>query len=196
MFYVLDRPARGAARARTFRAARRAQPRLAARSGRARHRRRRRPPRSRQPHTRRQRIAAHSRRPHAARDFARCSPSPVATRPRHDLRPRIRRRTAAQRGRAHGGHVRRHRVPACRRRCDRRRGSRGELDRLNRERRAVEATMQEQALEAIDTIVAGDAFTLCALPCRLAPGRRRTRRVPAQGSLPSSGDRVRARRRR
>ena len=37
----------------------------------------------------------------------------------------------------------------------------GELDRLNRERRSVEATMQEQALAAIDAIVAGDAFTLC-----------------------------------
>ncbi|MEP6943048.1 MAG: single-stranded-DNA-specific exonuclease RecJ [Betaproteobacteria bacterium] len=38
----------------------------------------------------------------------------------------------------------------------------GELDRLNSERRAREATMQEQALAAIDTISAGDAFTLCA----------------------------------
>ncbi|MEO8738350.1 MAG: single-stranded-DNA-specific exonuclease RecJ, partial [Casimicrobiaceae bacterium] len=37
----------------------------------------------------------------------------------------------------------------------------GELDRLNRERRSVEAAMQEQALAAIDAIVAGDAFTLC-----------------------------------
>ena len=38
----------------------------------------------------------------------------------------------------------------------------GDLDRLNRERRSVEATMQEQALDAIDTIDAGDAFTLCS----------------------------------
>ena len=37
----------------------------------------------------------------------------------------------------------------------------GELDRLNRERRTVEAAMQEQALAAIDAIDAGDSFTLC-----------------------------------
>jgi single-stranded-DNA-specific exonuclease len=37
-----------------------------------------------------------------------------------------------------------------------------ELDRLNRERREVEATMQAQALAAIDTIAAGDAYTICA----------------------------------
>jgi len=36
-----------------------------------------------------------------------------------------------------------------------------ELDRLNRERREVEATMQDQALASIDTMVAGDAYTLC-----------------------------------
>jgi len=38
----------------------------------------------------------------------------------------------------------------------------GELDRLNRERRSVEADMQDQALLDIDSIAAGDAFTLCA----------------------------------
>jgi single-stranded-DNA-specific exonuclease len=38
----------------------------------------------------------------------------------------------------------------------------GRLDRLNRERRAVEATMQEQAFRVVDSIAAGDAFTLCA----------------------------------
>jgi single-stranded-DNA-specific exonuclease len=37
----------------------------------------------------------------------------------------------------------------------------GELDRLNRERREVEAAMQEQAMSAVDTISAGDAYTLC-----------------------------------
>jgi single-stranded-DNA-specific exonuclease len=36
-----------------------------------------------------------------------------------------------------------------------------ELDRLNRERREVEATMQDQALASIDTMAAGDAYTLC-----------------------------------
>jgi single-stranded-DNA-specific exonuclease len=36
-----------------------------------------------------------------------------------------------------------------------------QLDRLNRERREIEATMQEQALEGIDEVAAGDAFTLC-----------------------------------
>src|SRR5439155_4970456 len=40
-----------------------------------------------------------------------------------------------------------------------------ELDRLNRERREVEATMQEQALETLDAQLddpsAGDAYTLC-----------------------------------
>jgi single-stranded-DNA-specific exonuclease len=38
----------------------------------------------------------------------------------------------------------------------------GELDRLNRERRAVEATMQEQALGVVESITAGDTFTVCA----------------------------------
>ncbi len=37
----------------------------------------------------------------------------------------------------------------------------GELDRLNRERRDVEAEMQAQALDAIDAVVADDAYTLC-----------------------------------
>lgn len=37
----------------------------------------------------------------------------------------------------------------------------GELDRLNRERREVEATMQDQALASIDATVADDAYTLC-----------------------------------
>src|SRR5262249_39688567 len=36
-----------------------------------------------------------------------------------------------------------------------------QLDRLNRERREIEATMQEQALAGVDEVVAGDAFTLC-----------------------------------
>jgi single-stranded-DNA-specific exonuclease len=36
-----------------------------------------------------------------------------------------------------------------------------ELDRLNRERREVEATMQDQALASIDAMVADDAYTLC-----------------------------------
>jgi single-stranded-DNA-specific exonuclease len=36
-----------------------------------------------------------------------------------------------------------------------------ELDRLNGERKEVEATMQEQALGEIDSIVAGDAYTIC-----------------------------------
>ena len=36
-----------------------------------------------------------------------------------------------------------------------------ELDRLNGERREVEATMQQQALAAIDAVVAGDAYTIC-----------------------------------
>jgi single-stranded-DNA-specific exonuclease len=37
-----------------------------------------------------------------------------------------------------------------------------ELDRLNGERREVEAKMQEQALAAVDSIAAGDAYTICA----------------------------------
>ena len=36
-----------------------------------------------------------------------------------------------------------------------------ELDRLNRERREVEATMQDQALASIDATVTDDAYTLC-----------------------------------
>lgn len=36
-----------------------------------------------------------------------------------------------------------------------------QLDRLNRERREIEATMQEQALAGVDDVVAGEAFTLC-----------------------------------
>ncbi|HXX86423.1 MAG TPA: single-stranded-DNA-specific exonuclease RecJ [Casimicrobiaceae bacterium] len=37
----------------------------------------------------------------------------------------------------------------------------GMLDQLNRERREVQVTMQEQALAAVDATVAGDAYTLC-----------------------------------
>jgi single-stranded-DNA-specific exonuclease len=37
----------------------------------------------------------------------------------------------------------------------------GELDRLNQERREVEAAMQEQALSALDEVSAGDAYSLC-----------------------------------
>jgi single-stranded-DNA-specific exonuclease len=38
-----------------------------------------------------------------------------------------------------------------------------ELDRLNRERRDVEATMRDEALAALDAdVAAGDAFTICA----------------------------------
>jgi single-stranded-DNA-specific exonuclease len=40
-------------------------------------------------------------------------------------------------------------------------GAAAELDRLNRERREIEATMQEQALVGVDDVVANDAFTLC-----------------------------------
>jgi single-stranded-DNA-specific exonuclease len=36
-----------------------------------------------------------------------------------------------------------------------------ELDRLNRERRDVEATMQDEALDALASVEAGDAYTLC-----------------------------------
>jgi single-stranded-DNA-specific exonuclease len=36
-----------------------------------------------------------------------------------------------------------------------------ELDRLNRDRRAVEADMQQQALDDLDAIDAGDAYTVC-----------------------------------
>src|SRR5262249_22657644 len=36
-----------------------------------------------------------------------------------------------------------------------------QLDRLNRERREVEATMQDQALASIDATVVDDAYTLC-----------------------------------
>jgi single-stranded-DNA-specific exonuclease len=37
----------------------------------------------------------------------------------------------------------------------------GELDRLNRDRRVVEADMQQQALDDLDAIDAGDAYTVC-----------------------------------
>ncbi len=37
----------------------------------------------------------------------------------------------------------------------------GELDRLNRERREVEATMQSEALDGLDATVAPDQYTLC-----------------------------------
>ena len=70
-----------------------------------------------------------------------------------------------------------------------------ELDRLNRERRDVEATMQDEALAALEAraLDAADDRCLHALPVppRLAPGRRRHRRRPAQGPVPPPGDRVR-----
>jgi single-stranded-DNA-specific exonuclease len=37
----------------------------------------------------------------------------------------------------------------------------GVLDRLNRERREIEATMQQQALSSLDSVVVDDSFTLC-----------------------------------
>ena len=37
----------------------------------------------------------------------------------------------------------------------------GQLDRLNRERREIEATMQQEALLGLDEVVADDAYTLC-----------------------------------
>jgi len=40
-------------------------------------------------------------------------------------------------------------------------GAAAQLDRLNRERREIEATMQQQALVGVDEVVADDAFTLC-----------------------------------
>ena len=40
-------------------------------------------------------------------------------------------------------------------------GAAAQLDRLNRERREIEATMQQQALVGVDDVVADDAFTLC-----------------------------------
>ena len=75
-----------------------------------------------------------------------------------------------------------------------------ELDRLNRERRDVESTMQEEALVALEARAVdaadADAYTLCLFHRGLAPGRRRHRRRAAQGSLPPPGHRVRARQRR
>ena len=75
-----------------------------------------------------------------------------------------------------------------------------ELDRLNRERRDVEATMQDAALAELDARAFDggddDAYTLCLYDPRMASGRGRHRRGPAQGSLPSPADRLRARRQR
>ena len=139
------------------------------------------------------RTAAHPRRPHAAgRPCIVRSRSP-RSRPRHDLRPRLCRRATAQCRRSHGRHVDRHRLPARRRRRDAPIASRVELDRLNRERREVEATMQEEALATIDSIAGRRRVHDLRLSRRLAPGRGRHRRVAAQGSLPPARDRVRAR---
>ena len=73
-----------------------------------------------------------------------------------------------------------------------------ELDRLNRERRDVEATMQDEALAELEARAAARrrGYRRCVhalpLPSRLASGRRRHRRVTAQGPLPPARHRVRA----
>ena len=199
MFYVLL-----ALRARlratgAFAARRGAQPRRAARPRRARHRRRRRAPRPHQPHPGRAGPRAHPRRPRAAGHRGALRGRGPRRAPRDRLRPRLRRRAAPQRRGAPRRHVARHPLPARRRPPPRRCRSRAELDRLNRERRDVEATMQDGSARRRSTRVrrAGDdALHRVPLPAGVAPGRRRHRRRAAQGPLPPAGDRLRARRRR
>ena len=200
MFYVLARHARAAARARRVRGAARAQSRRPARPRRAGHRRRRRAARPAST------ASSSSRDSRASAPAARSPASPRCSRvagrdprARDRLRPGLRRRPAAQRRRPARRHDDRHPLPA--RRRPRRGAARSprELDRLNRERRDVEAAMQEEALadlaDVADAPRRGPVHAL-PVPSRVAPGRRRHRRVAAQGPLPSAGDRVRARRRR
>ena len=80
-----------------------------------------------------------------------------------------------------------------RRRATRAARSPRELDRLNRERRDIEATMQDEALAALDASRSTFA-TSHAVPLSrgMAPGRDRHRRVAAQGSISPPRDRVRA----
>src|SRR5439155_1024755 len=73
------------------------------------------PARSRQPDTRRQRPPANSLRPDAAGRPRIVRGRSSRSFPGDNLRPRLRRRTAAQCRGSHGGHVDRHRLPACRR---------------------------------------------------------------------------------
>ena len=89
--------------------------------------------------------------PHAAGDpraVRRRRPRPGA---RDDLRPGLRRRSPAQCRGTHGRHVGRHRLPACRRRRDRGPARRASSIGSTANGATVEATMQEQALAAIDS---------------------------------------------
>ena len=193
------RDAGGAARARRVRGARGAQSRRAARPRRARHRRRRRAARPRQSHAGRAGPRAHSRRARAAgtrgallRRRARCAP-------RDRLRPGLRRGTAPQRRRSHGGHVDRHPLPARRnrhRRAAARRGARPLQPRAAR-RRGRDAGGRAEGARRPRALDAGARRRLHAVPVRrrLAPGRGRHRRVAPEGPLPPPDDRVRARRR-
>ena len=84
-------------------------------------------------------------------------------------------------------------LPARRRRGDARSALARELDRLNRERRDIEATMQDEALAALDAPVDVETRArLCLYRRGMAPRRGRRRCVAAQGPLSPSGDRVRA----
>ena len=191
MFYVLL-----ATRAR-LRAdgafAARAEPNLAraARPRGARHRGRRRAPRPGQSRARGAGPRAHARRQRAsgrARALRRRRSRPRA---RDGLRPGLRGRAAPQRRRAPRRHDHRHPLPPRRRRA-RRRTSRAELDALNRERRDVEAGMQDEALADLADIEADDD-QLHACACS-APewhqGVVGIVAVAAQGPLPPSGVRV------
>ena len=200
MFYVLL-ATRAVLRARGAFAGRDgAESRRAARPGRARHGGRRRAPRPDQPDAGRAGARAHPRRSRATR----ASQALLAAAGRDP-----RRATSYDLGFVAGP-----RLNAAGRLADMALGIRclladsdatamplaAELDRLNRERRDVEATMQEEALADARSPRRrrGRRRRVHALPLppRLASGRRRHRRGAAQGPLPSPGHRVRPRQRR
>ena len=174
----------------------RAEPRRAARPRRARHRRRRRAARPHQPHPRRRRACAHPRRPRAAGHRGAVRGRGPRLRARDRVRPRLRRRAAAQRGRTARRHVARHPLPARRRRRARRaplaRRARPPEPRAAR-RRGDDAGRGARRRSTRRRPATADAYTVCLYRPQWHPGRGRHRRLAPQGPLPPAGDRVRAR---
>ena len=201
MFYVLARHPGRIARTAAISPVGRSPISDAARPRRPRHRGRRRVPRPDQPDAGRTGTRANPRRSRATRHPGAAGRRGSRSAPGDGLRPGLRRRSRPQCRGAAFRHGARHSLPPRRHRCvgggtARRR----ELDRLNRERRDVESTMQEEALVAARSAGAGRRRRRCVhalpLPPRLASGRRRHRRGTAQGPVSPPDHRFRQRERR
>ncbi len=195
MFYVLAATRALLRSDGAFANAARAQSRRPPRPRRARHRRRRRAPRPDEPRVRRAGTRTPARRPRASRRARAVRGGGPRRAPRDRVRPRLRRGSAAQCRRPARRHVDRHPLPARRHRTPRRwrwRGTRPAEPRAARSRgddagRSARRPRRRSRTSRPRSVHGVPVST------RMAPGRGRHRRVAAQGPLPPSGDRVRAR---